>query len=396
MNDRMSIMAKSKMISSIVLVLYIFSTTSIAENNYYVNQTIFDNDIGSATLYTKDLGNLSQGEAFHIKIQSGSSYPWEITVYKTMQNGNRIPWISTQCIPPQKIIETEVIDAGSYQLELRPRSLNAEANLGVIRVNPGELSTSIEWHLSVSKRIKASALADELRKKADDLEDQRKYDEAMQAYNDSIEIDPGNYKTWNNKGVTLSDMGRLDDSIEAFEKAIMLNSSSTKIWKNMGYTLLMQAKYNESIHAYDKAIEIDSNDAGAWLGKGKVLSAQGRYDEAIICLDKSTALDPNSSESWIEKSDALFKQGEYDKSLEASERAIELNPNDAIAWNNKAAALGRLGDPDGEIQACKKAIELDPLCGLAWNNRGVALNALGQTAEAKDAFNKAKELGYND
>jgi Flp pilus assembly protein TadD len=54
---------------------------------------------------------------------------------------------------------------------------------------------------------------------------QGKYDEAIQAYNKAIEIDPQDAYAWNNKGVALKSLGHTTESNEAFAKA-----------KDLGYT----------------------------------------------------------------------------------------------------------------------------------------------------------------
>jgi large repetitive protein len=76
----------------------------------------------------------------------------------------------------------------------------------------------------------------------------------------------------------------------------------------------------------------------------------------------------------------------------------------AVDWNNKGVALANQGKYDDAILAYNNAIELDPNFALAWYNKGRALFSRTGTwndseanapPEAKAAFAKAKELGYN-
>ncbi|HON37088.1 MAG TPA: tetratricopeptide repeat protein, partial [Methanothrix sp.] len=62
---------------------------------------------------------------------------------------------------------------------------------------------------------------------------------------------------WYNKGIDLDSQGKYDEAIQAYDKAIEIDPQYTEAWSNKGVTLAEQGKYDEAIQAYDKAIEID-------------------------------------------------------------------------------------------------------------------------------------------
>jgi len=55
--------------------------------------------------------------------------------------------------------------------------------------------------------------------KAHDLYNNGKYDEAIKAYDNAIELDPQNADIWNNKGAALLFLGRRSEGDVAFAKA---------------------------------------------------------------------------------------------------------------------------------------------------------------------------------
>jgi tetratricopeptide (TPR) repeat protein len=371
------------------------SIPGLAIDDNYINQTIFDDTIGSATLYTKDLGNLSRGETFYINVQSYSVDPWELTIYKTAPNGNRFIWISNQCIIPPNVIETKVIDAGSYQLELKPKSVGAEANLGVIAVNSDKLSRSIEWHILAIKNTKASTIADELRKKADALRSLGKYDEAIQEYDKAIEINPHDYEARIKQKLAFGDLDNYDEIIKAYDEAIRQDPNDAAAWTKKGWALNHQSKYDEAIKCYDEALRLDPNNAAVWTRKGAALDDLGRYDEAIKYHDEALGLDPGYAIAWNNKGNALYAQGRYDEAINCFDEALRLGLEYTGTWNNKGVALGHLGKHDEAIKCYDEALRLDPGYAISWNNKGINLEALGgRTSEANAAFAKAKELGY--
>lgn len=119
----------------------------------------------------------------------------------------------------------------------------------------------------------------------------------------------------NHQGVALYNQGKYDEAIQAYDKAIRLDPQNAGAWYNKGIVLYEQGKYNEAINASDKAIEcIKLNPilyagrplaAEVWTNKGVALKRQGKYDEAIQALDKAIELNPNSASDWHKKGMAL-------------------------------------------------------------------------------------------
>ena len=58
------------------------------------------------------------------------------------------------------------------------------------------------------------------------LGSQGKYDEALQAYNQAISINPQDDDAWYNKGVALKALGRISESDAAFAKAKELENAA--------------------------------------------------------------------------------------------------------------------------------------------------------------------------
>ena len=102
-----------------------------------------------------------------------------------------------------------------------------------------------------------------------------------------------------------------------------------------------------------------------------------------------------NAEDWFNKGLALADQDNYSDAIKAYDEAIRLDPNLTTAWHNKGYTLFFQDKYEEVIKAFDEAIRLSPNFVDAWINKGAALNALGRTAEANEAFTKAKGLGYS-
>ena len=134
--------------------------------------------------------------------------------------------------------------------------------------------------------------AEEWFNKGNDFYGQGKYDEAINAFNESIKINPNLMGTWNNKGAALARQYRYDEAIKALDEAIRIEPNYAGAWNNKGAVLTSQGNYNKAIKSFDEAIRLNTNYSKAWNNKGIVLGKQGLYDEAIKALDESIWLNP--------------------------------------------------------------------------------------------------------
>jgi tetratricopeptide (TPR) repeat protein len=138
----------------------------------------------------------------------------------------------------------------------------------------------------------------------------------------------GTAKAWNNMGLDLCAQDKYDEAIEAFDKAIEIDPEYAEAWYNKGNALYAQSKYNEAMQAFDKAIEIDPHDVYSWHNKGMILYEHGKYDEALEAFDKAIEINPQLLFTWEAKGNALKSLGRAAEANAAFAKANESYPRD--------------------------------------------------------------------
>ena len=231
-----------------------------------------------------------------------------------------------------------------------------------------------------------------LMRKGSNISKLGKYDDAIQAYDEAIRLDPKRAEGWNHKGITLYQQGKHEEAIKAFDEAIKLQPKSASIWNDKGLALLELGKYDEAIQAYDEAIRLDLNFSWPWCNKGLALGLLGKYDDAIQALDKAIGLDPRLIDAWYNKSSALHELGKYNEAIQCIKEAIRIDPKLSIVWCIKGYTLNAMGNHDEALEALDTAIQLDPQSANAWNNKGFALHDMANYEEAILAYNEAIRL----
>jgi len=80
----------------------------------------------------------------------------------------------------------------------------------------------------------------------------RQYSYVAEKAKSLIEEYPNSFIIWNVIGVTAYETGKLEDAINAYEKAIHINPNYAYAYNNLGLVLKDQGKLNKSILAIKK------------------------------------------------------------------------------------------------------------------------------------------------
>jgi len=219
-----------------------------------------------------------------------------------------------------------------------------------------------------------------------------KYDEAIEAFDKAIEINPQYEAAWYLKGAALNRQGMYNDAIQAYDKAIEINPRNESMWHSKGITLGNQGKYEEAGQAFDEAIEINPDNDVGWYLKGAALHQLDKYDEAIEAINKSIEINPQDADAWYLKGMVLYDLGRSEEAIQAFDNSAQINPQNGDAWYYKGEALYFSGRFDEAIQAIDKAIEIDPQDADAWYIKSMALDDVGKKEEADLAYNKSIEI----
>jgi len=210
---------------------------------------------------------------------------------------------------------------------------------------------------------------------------------------------------WLNKAYRLSANESFDEALQAYDSVLKIDPDNYTALINKGHDLKALAvdSYNGALAITTRILEDNPNDALAWQGKGAALSGLDRHGEddqayakAIEVLNQTIEKNPEDGEAWFLKAENYANMQNAEAALAAYEKVIELNytPRIKTAWVTKAILLAKLQRYDVALQASDKATELSPESASAWSTKGYVLKKLGRQSEADATFAKARELGY--
>ena len=217
----------------------------------------------------------------------------------------------------------------------------------------------------------------------------RQYSYVAEKAKSLIEEYPNSFIIWNVIGVTAYETGKLEDAINAYEKAIHINPNYAYAYNNLGLVLKDQGKLNKAILAIKKAKSLNPDYVDAYNNLGVILTEQCKFDEAIKILEKAISLQPNYAEAYNNLGAVHRDQGKLHEAMEYFRRAILLQPDYVDAYNNLGAVERDQGKFYEAIESFKRAISLQPDYVESYYNLGSVFSELGKLDEAIKASAKA-------
>jgi serine/threonine protein kinase/tetratricopeptide (TPR) repeat protein len=224
------------------------------------------------------------------------------------------------------------------------------------------------------------------------LVSQKKPAQAVGFYQGAAARRPDCAVVYSNLGSALFNAGHIDEAREAQQRAVELDPHYAPSWYNIGHALFHSNRPAEAITAYRRALELDPGFAPAHYNLGFTLQSQGDLDGAIAAYRRAGELEPRMARAHYNLGLALHAQGRLAEAEPPFRRAIAAEARHARAHLALGIVLDGL-DREKEAEAAfREAIALEPEMPEAHGALGVVLLNQGQFAEARTATRRSLEL----
>jgi len=123
-----------------------------------------------------------------------------------------------------------------------------------------------------------------------------------------------------------SRLGRYEEALDLFEKSLNLDNTNKYALNNRGYTYNLMEQYEKAIADFDRSIEVAPNFAYAYNNRGLAKIKLGSVAEGLKDIEVSLSLDPENAYAYRNRGIYHFDQGEYKLALEDFNRALTIDP----------------------------------------------------------------------
>lgn len=251
-------------------------------------------------------------------------------------------------------------------------------------------------------------------------------DQAEQAFNRTLQIDPRAHQAAYNLGVVEERRGRLDGARGHYRKALGLQPNylpaisalanleirtgnieaalgflrdkagayprSIGILNRYADALIIARRYNDAIDVAKQALRVDERNAAAMLGIGKANLRLGRTELAQAVFDQVLSIDPDEAEIFFLRSFINLDEGNRAEAIANLKTAIQKRPTHVEAMNNLAAQYLISGNYDAAVAQLDEALSLAPSWGVLHLNRGNALRGAKRWKEAKAELERSYQM----
>jgi uncharacterized protein len=294
--------------------------------------------------------------------------------------------------------EKSVLKDLCYYAEIQPREFKADA---MLKLTPKLLELG-EKEEAMYEIIKLKEFAVKIKNKELDgkiqlyegqlLISEKKYEEALESFNQAIDINPKDDMALSNKGIALINLGKNEEALESFNQAIDINPKNDAALTRKGIALKNLGKFENALESFIQALDINPKNEIALSRKGIALIILGKNEDALESFNQVLEINPKNDAALTRKGIALIILDKHEDALESFNQALDINPKSDAALTNKGIALIILDKDKDALKSINQALDINPKNDMALTRKGIALGNLKKFEDALESFNKALEI----
>ncbi len=230
--------------------------------------------------------------------------------------------------------------------------------------------------------------------RAQELFEQRKWQEALEELRAATDINPYNATWYINIGLVLDELGRTDEAIEAYEQALIIDPNDLQSLNRLGMDLHQSGRLEEALRTFSQIETIDPsfepsycnriltyNEMGdhekaeemfylarlykehcphCYFAMGCSLAARGLLDKAIYCWQRTLDLQGSHPQVHVRIAEALRRKGDLDQSRRYYLTGLRHQPGNTAALLDLSELLIEMRRWDEAGEKIRRAIELAP------------------------------------
>jgi len=184
-----------------------------------------------------------------------------------------------------------------------------------------------------------------------------RYEEAVAAYREALELEPENPTALRSLGFTLHEAGRLEESVVALRKMVSILPRHALAQLELATVLLEKGDLEEAVTTFRVVLEQEPEFEQAHLNLGVALSRMDRWEQAAESFQKVLEYDERDHDAQLHLAISLDELGRGEESLALVRQIVEEDPSNWKARQRLGSKLFEIGDPQGAAAQHTAVIE---------------------------------------
>jgi tetratricopeptide (TPR) repeat protein len=152
-------------------------------------------------------------------------------------------------------------------------------------------------------------------------------EKALADYVACLKLDHLRTDALNNKAVQLVRLKRYDEAIAAFTELVDLDREDFLGYRNRGLCRFDMHDTSGALQDYETALKLNPEDPSSWFQRGNVHLSMDNLDAAESDFSRSLELDPEFAKAWMNRGVVRYRKGQKPLAAEDLTRAQELDSN---------------------------------------------------------------------
>jgi len=203
-------------------------------------------------------------------------------------------------VDPARLFYKKAIFAYRRAISLKPDYGQAWAHLGVAYTHRYRRGYSF-----IDDRLQ-EGLSEEKR---------RGLENAADAFQRAIQIEPNNALVWNDFAFVYGQLDRLDDEVNAYRQAVKIRPDFVQAWHNLTTVYYNRRQFDKVVQVCQEAVKHIPHDAHSWYDLGHANEELGRLEDAAEAYVQAWRLKADFPGPWVNLGVVYAKLGRVDDAV---------------------------------------------------------------------------------
>ncbi len=202
------------------------------------------------------------------------------------------------------------------------------------------------------------------------------------------------------QGAQFYQAGRFEEALSAFKQATELDPGLLKAWENLGWAYRKLERNEEAIHVWDIVLKLEPGNVTLINEIGSIYMSERAWSKGVSQFKESLRLEPAQPEILFRLAqcyEALGRQNEalhfYQASETTYQAALKKYPMDSEGLGNLGWTQRKQAKTQEAVKTWKRAIQLDPKQTLLYRHLADAYLELDKITQARIGYEKAWKQG---
>ena len=184
--------------------------------------------------------------------------------------------------------------------------------------------------------------------------------DSLAAYDQALQLSPGNREIRLEKARVLSWKGQLKASIAEFKAVLAEDPQNREALLGLARTYAWDGDFEDALAIYDQMLQTKPDDVEAKLGRAQVLSWDDRLDESLADYQSVLDQDPENLEAALGQARVMAWQGDLDEAVARYEELLVKYPESSEVRAGLGDAKSWQGMDTAAFEQLREAVKLDP------------------------------------